>query len=57
MVGVGEVSSSRFRSLWRSGRTSKVDGGGRPGAGAAAGWTAGVAQAVGGMEARAEAGA
>jgi hypothetical protein len=56
VVGVGDVSSSRFRSLWRSGRTSKVDGGGRPGAETAA-CTAGVAQAVGGIEARAEAGA
>jgi hypothetical protein len=57
VVGVGDVSSSRFRSLWRSGRTSKVDGGGRPGAEEAAACTAGVAQAVGGIEARAEAGA
>ena len=47
----------RFRSLWRSGRMSKVVGGGRPEAGAGA-CSAGVAEPVlGGSEARADAGA
>lgn len=58
-AGVGAESSRRLSSLWRSGRMSKAVGGGRPGeAGARAGaWNAGVAEPVGGSEARADAGA
>lgn len=44
-----------MRSLWRSGRTSKVVGGGRPGEAEAGACRAGVAEPVGGSEARADA--
>lgn len=56
----GGTSMMRLRSLWRSGRMSKVVGGGRPGEAEEAGGRAcmaGVAEPVGGSEARADAGA
>lgn len=50
-----DVSSSRLSSLCRSGRTSKAEGGGRPGGAVDGGGSAGVAGTVGGRDARAEA--
>jgi len=47
----------RLRILCRSGRTSKVDGGGRVGVAGWGGGSAGVAEPVGGTEARADTGA
>lgn len=59
-VGVGvagggwaAVSSRRFSSLWRSGSTSKVEGGGRPGEDETGAGRA-EAELMGGTEARAE---
>lgn len=55
-VGAGpweETANKRFKSLWRSGRKSKVAGGGR-GDTDGCGTRAGVAEPVGGREARAE---
>jgi hypothetical protein len=54
-VGVGagswpDVLMRRLRSLWRSGRTSKVAGGGRAGTAGCSG-SAGVTEPVGGSEA------
>ena len=56
-ASVGGASIMRLRSLWRSGRISKVVGGGRPGEAEAGACSAGVAEPVGGSEARADAGA
>jgi hypothetical protein len=53
--GWAEISSRRLSSLWRSGKRSKVDGGGTLIAVGAASGTAGVGALVGGCEACAEA--
>jgi hypothetical protein len=55
--GCDGVSRSLLRSLWRSGRTSKVEGGGMLGTAGAAKGRAGVAAPVGGWDARADGGA